>query len=132
MPDWQLFRTETSGRKKLQIGKKGHLKIVHFTPESIVHYTPDFIVQYSPEYSDEEPSDVVLSFAPYQGKYIKSTPLHSTQQILVDNEKELKIQLKVYLTHEFIAELLSFGDKMKILLPEELAKRVREEHLAAV
>lgn len=51
MPDWQLFRTETRGREKLQIGKKRHLKIVHFTPESIVHYTPDCIVQYSPEYS---------------------------------------------------------------------------------
>jgi len=51
MPDWQLFRTETRGRKKLPIGKKQHLKIVHFTPESVVHYTPDCVVQYSPEYS---------------------------------------------------------------------------------
>ena len=48
MPDWQLFRTETRGRKKLPIGKKQHLKIVHFTPESVVHYTPDCVVQYSP------------------------------------------------------------------------------------
>ena len=51
MPEWQLFRTETRGRKKLPIGKKLHLKIVHFTPESIVHYAPECIVQYSPEYS---------------------------------------------------------------------------------
>jgi predicted DNA-binding transcriptional regulator YafY len=81
---------------------------------------------------EDAPSDVVLSFTPYQGKYVKSTPLHSTQQILADNEKELKIQLKVYLTYEFIAELLSFGNKVKILQPEELAVRVSEEHLAAV
>jgi len=81
---------------------------------------------------EDAPSDVVLSFAPYQGKFIKSTPLHTTQQILADNEKELKIQLKVYLTHEFIAELLSFGKNVKIVQPEELAVRVREEHLAAV
>jgi len=51
MLDWQLFRTVTRGRKNLKIGKKQHLRIVHFTPESVVHYTPDCIVQYTPEYS---------------------------------------------------------------------------------
>ena len=81
---------------------------------------------------EDSPSDVILSFTPYQGKYVKSTPLHATQQILVDNEKEMRVQLKVYLTHEFISELLSYGNKVKILQPKELAKRVREEHLAAI
>ena len=30
------------------------------------------------------------NFYPFQGNYIKSLPLHHTQQILIDNEDECK------------------------------------------
>ncbi|MEZ4879289.1 MAG: hypothetical protein R2801_03885 [Chitinophagales bacterium] len=42
--------------------------------------------------NDEEPKDIILSFNPFQGKYIKTLPLHETQQVLVDNEEEMKIK----------------------------------------
>lgn len=78
--------------------------------------------------SGEEPTDVLLSFEPVQGKYIKSLPLHSSQQVLVDNEEELQISLKLFLTHDFIMELLSYGDNVKVLQPESLISTIRSAH----
>ncbi len=78
--------------------------------------------------NDDKPTSIILSFDPFQGKYIKTLPLHHTQQILVDNEDELKIKLKLYLTHDFLMELLSFGSNMKVIEPESLAKQIKEAH----
>ncbi|MBS1645239.1 MAG: WYL domain-containing protein [Bacteroidetes bacterium] len=75
-----------------------------------------------------EPQDIILSFDPFQGKYIKTLPLHETQQILVDNDEEMKIKLKLYLTHDLLMELLSFGDNMKVIEPKSLADQVKLEH----
>ena len=80
----------------------------------------------SPNGSD--PQDIILSFDPFQGKYIKTLPLHETQQILVDNDNETKIKLKLYLTHDFIMELLSFGDSMKVIEPKSLADEIKQAH----
>jgi hypothetical protein len=53
---------------------------------------------------------MTLSFDDYQGKYIKSLPLHESQQTISDSENELQIKLKLYITHDFIMELLSYGE----------------------
>jgi len=78
--------------------------------------------------NDEEPQDIILSFDPLQGKYIKTLPLHDTQQVLVDNEEELRIQLKLCLTHDLLMELLSFGDNMKVIEPTPLADQIKQVH----
>lgn len=67
-----------------------------------------------------QPEEVILSFDTFQGKYIKSLPLHDSQQILIDNEHELRIQLEVFITHDFFMELLSFGANLKVLKPQSL------------
>jgi predicted DNA-binding transcriptional regulator YafY len=74
---------------------------------------------------DQKIEEVVLSFEPEQGKYIKSLPLHETQEIVVDNEEELRIKLKLYLTHDFEMELLSYADNVKVLQPVSLAGKMK-------
>jgi predicted DNA-binding transcriptional regulator YafY len=76
----------------------------------------------------EEPQDIILSFDPFQGKYIKTLPLHDTQQVLVDNDAEMKIKLKLCLTHDLVMELLSFGDNMKVIEPKSLADQIKQAH----
>ena len=78
--------------------------------------------------NDEEPQDIILSFDPFQGKYIKTLPLHDTQQVLVDNDEEIKIKLKLCLTHDLVMELLSFGDNMKVIEPKSLADQIKQAH----
>lgn len=72
----------------------------------------------------EEPKNIILSFTRFQGKYIKSLPLHESQSILIDNEKEFRISLQLYLTHDFFMELLSFGNEVKVIQPKALQTRI--------
>lgn len=72
------------------------------------------------------PESVVLSFRPIQGKYIKSLPLHSSQKVLVDDEIELKVKLNICVTHDFIMEILSHGDEVKVIRPKSLVKRLKK------
>jgi proteasome accessory factor B len=80
---------------------------------------------------DEKPADIILSFDPIQGKYIKTLPLHQTQEILIDNRDELRINLKLCITHDFLMELLSFGENVKVILPKSLANQVKTAHKKA-
>ena len=78
-----------------------------------------------------KPQEIVLSFDPYQGKYIKTLPLHDTQEILVDSKKELRIKLTLCITFDFVMELFSFGDSVKVLKPISLVKKIKEGHQKA-
>lgn len=70
--------------------------------------------------------EIVLRFDPVQGKYIKSLPLHSSQEVLVDEADEFQIRLKIYITHDFIMELQSLGDTVEVIKPKPLAKRLKK------
>jgi predicted DNA-binding transcriptional regulator YafY len=74
--------------------------------------------------NDEKPEEVILSFDPFQGKYIKTLPLHETQQILVDNSDEVRVKVTVFVTHDFYMEILSFGSHVRVLQPESLIDKL--------
>ncbi len=76
--------------------------------------------------NNQEPQEIILSFDPVQGKYIKSLPLHHSQQILADNGKELQIQLTLFVTYDLVKELLSFGEYVKILSPNSLIDEMKK------
>lgn len=73
---------------------------------------------------NEKPEEIILSFDPEQGKYIKSYPIHDTQTILTDTENEFRIKLHLYITHELIMELLSYGDTFQVISPKRLGKEL--------
>jgi len=78
----------------------------------------------------QKPEEIILSFDPVQGKYIKSLPLHESQEILLENQLELRIRLKLYVTYDLVLELLHFADRMKVIQPQELVDKIRKEHKA--
>jgi predicted DNA-binding transcriptional regulator YafY len=78
--------------------------------------------------SDDEPVEILLSFDPFQGKYIKTLPIHHSQHIQIDTDKELRLKLKLRITHDFVMELLSFSHYMKVLEPKSLADTIKQEH----
>lgn len=75
--------------------------------------------------NDNPLEEVILSFTEEQGKYIKTLPLHHTQEILMDTKKEFRIKLQLYITHDFKMELLSYGDQVKVIEPKSLAEDIK-------
>jgi len=73
---------------------------------------------------DEIPQEIVLSFTPHQGKYIKSLPLHHSQKIVTDNEKELRIKVTLYPTFDFTQEILSHGQNVTVISPKSFRKHI--------
>ena len=73
----------------------------------------------------KKPEDIILSFEQHQGKYIKTLPLHETQEIVIDNEDELQVRLKLCITFDFIMELLSYGEDVMVIKPKTLAKKMK-------
>ncbi|MBX2965659.1 MAG: WYL domain-containing protein [Cyclobacteriaceae bacterium] len=82
--------------------------------------------------AEREPEEVVLSFDPFQGKYVKSFPLHESQKVITDNDTETRIRLSVHITYDFVVELLSFGGRVKIISPVSLQKEVRNAYRSAL
>jgi hypothetical protein len=51
----------------------------------------------------------VLSFNSEQAQYVKNYPLHSSQKIIKETKDEIVFELYLYITGDFIRELLSYG-----------------------
>ncbi len=106
----------------LTISKKKFLYPKDFSVEKYYKYS------FGIRSSDEEPQEVILSLSSFQGKYIKSLPLHESQEILVDNENELQIRLKLTITYDFIMELLSLGREVTVIQPKSLIDELKESY----
>lgn len=78
--------------------------------------------------NSEKPQKVQLWFNAVQGKFIKSLPLHDTQQIIKDSDDGLEIELTLFLTYDLIMELLSYGGNVKVIKPRKLIEQVRIAH----
>lgn len=77
--------------------------------------------------NDHSLEEVVLSFDGHQGQYIKSLPLHHSQEILIDDQKEFRIKLTLYPTYDFEREVLSHGNRVKIISPESFKNHLKTE-----
>jgi predicted DNA-binding transcriptional regulator YafY len=104
----------------LEIGKKKFKRPANFNVTE--HYRHCFGI-ISPE-ENQQVEEVIISFTQIQGKYIKSLPLHESQQVIVDNEEELRIRLNIYITHDFLMELLSYGANLKAISPVKLSDEI--------
>lgn len=73
------------------------------------------------------PIEVILSFTPKQGKYLKTLKIHKTQEILVDDENELKISVQVRPSYEFYEKIMGYGDSVKVLSPDSVIESLKEK-----
>ena len=77
-------------------------------------------------YDNEKVEEVILSFDPFQGNYIKSLPMHTSQKILSDDEKELRISIHVIPNYELEEQILKHGERVKVCKPEWLSHAIRD------
>ena len=79
----------------------------------------------------QAPEEIVLRFAPTQGRYMLGYPLHASQRALLQNDTEIRLALTVFDTHDLRMELLSYGPEVEVLAPAALRDWLREQHAAA-
>ena len=83
-------------------------------------------------YSYNSIQNIILSFTSTQGKYIKTLPLHTSQKTLIDNETELRISIEVIPNYELTQTILKFGNTVRVVEPEWLAKEIRESLISTL
>jgi predicted DNA-binding transcriptional regulator YafY len=83
-------------------------------------------------YSQNVVSEVIVSFSPIQGKYVKALPLHDTQEIIVDNDKGLRIKVHIIPNLEFKQRIMMLGKEAKVMAPDWLAKEIKDDLEAAL
>lgn len=75
--------------------------------------------------------DVELSFDVSDGKYIKARPLHHSQQVVTDNEEELRVRLRLVVTRDFMMELLTRSTSVTVIAPLHLREWLSDRFLRA-
>ena len=68
--------------------------------------------------------DIILSYSPLDGRFLKTLPLHHSQEILADNDSEFKIKVRLRITNDFVMELLSRSNSLTVIEPVSLRERV--------
>lgn len=113
---------------ELEISKQKFNPSIVFNVEE--YYKNSFGI-ISPE-KDQKPEEIIISCRPFQGKYFKALPFHHSQEIVKDNENELIIKLFLVPTYDFIQELLSKGNTIKILQPQSLIQEIKQLYQTAL
>lgn len=77
--------------------------------------------------TNDDPVDVVLSFTPFQGNYLKTLKIHQTQETLIDSENEYRISVRVAPSWEFYEKILGYGNTVKVVSPREVIEEVKKK-----
>ena len=108
------------------------VKFQHPVPKDVEHYFDDsFGAWVDNERTQAEevvlafrklPTDTV--FIPNPAKYLEAMPLHSSQEILKEEEEAIVLRLCIKITPDFIKELLSYGKQVEVLTPAHLQEEL--------
>ena len=99
------------------------------------HIDPDDLFLNSYGIWDDETipiEDVELSYSPLDGYFLKATPLHSSQEVIIDNEEEFRIRLKIRITNDFVMALLARSNSLTVISPTSLRERINEIYQQAI
>ncbi len=75
---------------------------------------------------DIQPETVVLAFNARDGYFLKSLPLHHSQEIIADNPEKDEFVIRVHLkiTKDFVMEILSRSASLQVIEPLHLRSKV--------
>lgn len=71
------------------------------------------------------PQTVQLQFKFEQGLYVKNYPIHYSQTLISSNKSTLTFEYAIYITYDFIMEILKYGSEVKVLQPLSLVKEIK-------
>ncbi|MBO4603178.1 MAG: WYL domain-containing protein [Salinivirgaceae bacterium] len=87
---------------------------------------------------DEPAEHIVLKISAKRYPYVETKPFSDRQKIVTHDDESYTISFPMRINNELVAELLSFGDDLKVVEPEQLrnimadkAKRMSEKYSTA-
>lgn len=83
-------------------------------------------------FSDNKITEVLLEFTPLQGQYIKTLPIHSSQEVIQETENKTVIKLTVRPNFELKQKLLSYGGSVKVIKPDWLKEDIKSKLQSAL
>lgn len=107
--------------KNISIKKKKFKTIPEFNRENYFAHCFGII---TPDYG--KPEKIVFSLTSFQANYLKSYPLHPSQNIVKENANNTIFEITVYVTEDLLIELFSHGAEIEIISPEFLRKQFTE------
>ncbi|MEN8120993.1 MAG: WYL domain-containing protein [Bacteroidota bacterium] len=103
------------------------VKTQTFVPDDKLNPTEMFEKTIGLVYTSNNLQKVILSFTPSQGNYVKTLPLHNSQQILIDNESEFRVSLDIIPNYEFTQLILKHGNTVKVIEPKWLVDEIKDK-----
>jgi len=119
------------GERKFKVFALDRMKELSVSYESFLpkQFNPEiyFKDSFGITVDDQNPVlDVILSFDPYTGNYIKTLKIHESQKVIIDNQGEYRISVKVRPSYEFYSKILSYGDKVRVISPDLIVNQIKE------
>lgn len=75
-----------------------------------------------------EPAEkIVLRFTAFQSQYIKSLPIHPSQELIQSDEMYSWFSYYMHPTHDFEMEILKYGDEVTVVEPESLKQSIKQQ-----
>lgn len=129
---WYLIGQDTNNEDKIRTYGLDRIYDISMTnksfkiPSNIV--VPDLFKHcFGIIYNEGDPEIVEFSANLFQSKYIKSLPLHNSQETISEDEKQCIFRLKIHITFDIEQEFLSLGSNIKVLKPASLVQRIKNE-----
>ncbi len=133
---WYLIGYRDDGQ--LRMFELGRFQRMNVTSETFVRndsvdipalFRESFGIWSDPEDPVEE---IILKYDALDGRFIKTLPLHTSQQILEESESGVTVRLRLRVTNDFVMELLSRSRSVEIIKPEGLRRRLHDIYAAAL
>jgi predicted DNA-binding transcriptional regulator YafY len=71
-------------------------------------------------------SNIHIKAKPVAARYLKSQPLHESQEISIENEKCTHFSMKLLVSEELIRTIMSYGGEIEVIEPYELRNIILE------
>lgn len=128
---WYVLGTSEKGKELRLYGLDRILNTERTTTPFVLPENFDaeafFANGYGVTVDEHKPEIVRISVDAYQANYLRSLPLHTSQEETERNDDYSVFQYFIVPTYEFIKELLSYGGGLEVLSPEWLRDEIRQE-----
>ncbi len=125
---WYLVAVDELGLLRIYaVDRLTNISVLSETFERDANIDPNNLFTHSYGIWDDEKipvEEVELSYSPLDGYFLKATPLHSSQKVLVDNDEEFRIRLNIRITNDFVMALLSRSNSLTVIKPTSLRVRI--------